>query len=181
MEYITVIVEYITPEDSIILNVLPATVDFTTCESIRLSQTVDKTGLRTLAVVTKADKSPEGLLEKVTAGEVNIGFGYVCVRNRIGDETFEEARLEEQKLFESHSLSKIDKSIVGIPVLAQKLVEVQAKIKSVMNADDVNFAVDEGIEEVDEVAEEEDVSISKIRTKSKLSFPATLMNLLFHP
>jgi len=126
-----IIMEYITPEESIILNVLSATVDFTTCESIRMSQMVDKTGLRTLAVVTKADNSPEGLLEKVTADDVNIGLGYVCVRNRIGDETYEDARLEEEKLFESHSLlSRIDKSIVGIPVLAQKLVQVQAMIIS---------------------------------------------------
>jgi len=80
-----------------------------------------------LAVVTKADKSPEGLLEKVTADDVNIGLGYVCVRNRIGDESYEDARIEEQRLFDSHKLlSKIDKSIVGIPVLAQKLVQVQA-------------------------------------------------------
>ncbi|QCD84517.1 interferon-induced GTP-binding protein Mx1 [Vigna unguiculata] len=122
-----IIMEYIKPEESIILNVLSASVDFTTCESIRMSQSVDKTGLRTLAVVTKADKSPEGLLEKVTADDVNIGLGYVCVRNRIGDESYEDARIEEQRLFDSHKLlSKIDKSIVGIPVLAQKLVQVQA-------------------------------------------------------
>ncbi|XP_057419518.1 dynamin-related protein 4C-like [Lotus japonicus] len=126
-----IIMEYITPDESIILNVLSATVDFTTCESIRMSQSVDKTGLRTLAVVTKADKSPEGLLEKVTADDVNIGLGYVCVRNRIGEESYEEARIEELKLFENHPLlSKIDKSIVGIPVLAQKLVQVQATIIS---------------------------------------------------
>ncbi|KAK7359170.1 hypothetical protein VNO77_01118 [Canavalia gladiata] len=125
------IMEYIKPEESIILNVLSASVDFTTCESIRMSQSVDKTGLRTLAVVTKADKSPEGLLEKVTADDVNIGLGYVCVRNRIGDETYEEARMEEQKLFETHPLlSQVDKSIVGIPMLAQKLVQVQAMIIS---------------------------------------------------
>ncbi|KAL2343242.1 hypothetical protein Fmac_004527 [Flemingia macrophylla] len=121
------IMKYIKPEESNILNVLSASVDFTTCETIRMSQSVDKTGLRTLAVVTKADKSPEGLLEKVTADDVNIGLGYVCVRNRIGDESYEDARIEEQYLFESHPmLSKIDKSIVGIPVLAQKLVQVQA-------------------------------------------------------
>ncbi|RDX96774.1 Dynamin-related protein 4C, partial [Mucuna pruriens] len=121
------IMEYIKPEESIILNVLSASVDFTTCESIRMSQSVDKTGLRTLAVVTKADKSPEGLLDKVTADDVNIGLGYVCMRNRIADESYEEARIEEQRLFDSHPmLSKIDKSIVGIPVLAQKLVQVQA-------------------------------------------------------
>ncbi|CAK9136887.1 unnamed protein product [Ilex paraguariensis] len=123
------ITEYIKPEESIILNVLSATVDFTTCESIRMSQRVDKTGLRTLAVVTKADKAPEGLLEKVMADDVNIGLGYVSVRNRIGDESYDEARNEEARLFQTHPLlSKIDKSMVGIPVLAQKLVQIQAAI-----------------------------------------------------
>ncbi|XP_075665646.1 dynamin-related protein 4C-like [Castanea sativa] len=122
-----IIMEYIAPEESIILNVLSATVDFTTCESIRMSQMVDKTGERTLAVVTKSDKAPEGLLEKVTSDDVNIGLGYVCVRNRIGEESYAEARLEEARLFETHpQLSKIDNSIVGIPVLAQKLVQIQA-------------------------------------------------------
>ncbi|KAA8538985.1 hypothetical protein F0562_025677 [Nyssa sinensis] len=90
-----------------------------------MSQRVDKTGSRTLAVVTKVDKAPEGLLEKVTADDVNIGLGYVCVRNRIGDESYEEARIEEAKLFDTHPLlSKIDKSLVSIPVLAQKLAEM---------------------------------------------------------
>ncbi|XP_056159953.1 dynamin-related protein 4C-like [Syzygium oleosum] len=123
------IMEYIRPEETIILNVVSATVDFSTCESIRMSQMVDKTGKRTLAVVTKADKAPEGLLEKVAADDVNIGLGYVCVRNRIGDESYEEARLEEAKLFDTHPLlCKIDKSIVGVPVLAQKLMQIQANI-----------------------------------------------------
>lgn len=122
-----IIMEYIKPQESIILNVLSATVDFPTCESIRMSQCVDKTGERTLAVVTKADKAPEGLLEKVTADDVNIGLGYICVRNRIGDESYEDARFEEAMLFENHPLlSKIDSSIVGIPILAQKLIQIQA-------------------------------------------------------
>nr|XP_048323302.1 dynamin-related protein 4C-like [Ziziphus jujuba var. spinosa] len=126
-QIIDMIMEYIKPEESIILNVLSATVDFTTCESIRMSQSVDETGERTLAVVTKADKAPEGLLEKVTADDVNIGLGYVCVRNRIGNESYEEARVEEATLFQTHLLlSRVDKSIVGIPVLAQKLVQIQA-------------------------------------------------------
>ncbi|XP_068307174.1 dynamin-related protein 4C-like isoform X2 [Pyrus communis] len=121
------IMEYIKPEESIILNVLSATVDFTTCESIRMSQSVDKTGERTLAVVTKVDKAPEGLIEKVTGDDVNIGLGYVCVRNWIGDETYEEAGAMAHELFQTHPLlSKIDKSIVGIPVLAHKLVHIQA-------------------------------------------------------
>ncbi|KAE8686620.1 Dynamin-related protein 4C [Hibiscus syriacus] len=124
-----IIMQYITPKESIILNVLSATVDFSTCESIRMSLQVDKTGERTLAVVTKADKAPEGLLDRITANDVNIGLGYVCVRNRVGDESQEEARKEEARLFETNThLSGIDKSMVGVPVLAQKLVQVQANI-----------------------------------------------------
>ncbi|GMP39724.1 hypothetical protein CsSME_00010444 [Camellia sinensis var. sinensis] len=123
--------EYIKPDESIILNVLSATVDFPTCESIRMSQRVDKTGERTLAVVTKVDTAPEGLLEKVTADDVNIGLGYVCVRNRIGDKSYEDARVEEARLSQSHPLlSKIEKSMVGVPVLARKLVQIQATILS---------------------------------------------------
>ncbi|TVU47664.1 hypothetical protein EJB05_07270, partial [Eragrostis curvula] len=124
-----IIKDYIVPKESIILNVLSATVDFPTCESIRMSQQVDRTGERTLAVVTKVDKAPEGLLEKVTMDDVRIGLGYVCVRNRIGDETYDMARVEEERLFKNHPLlSKIDKSMVGIPVLAQRLTKIQAAI-----------------------------------------------------
>ncbi|CAN6313343.1 unnamed protein product [Urochloa humidicola] len=124
-----IIREYIAPKESIILNVLSATVDFPTCESIRMSQQVDRTGERTLAVVTKVDKAPEGLLEKVTMDDVHIGLGYVCVRNRIGEETYDQARVEEERLFKYHPLlSKIDKTMVGIPVLAQRLMQIQAGI-----------------------------------------------------
>ncbi|CAD6202988.1 unnamed protein product [Miscanthus lutarioriparius] len=124
-----IIKEYIAPKESIILNVLSATVDFPTCESIRMSQQVDRTGERTLAVVTKVDKAPEGLLEKVTMDDVHIGLGYVCVRNRVGEETYDQARIEEARLFKNHPLlSKIDKSMVGIPVLAQRLMQIQATI-----------------------------------------------------
>ncbi|KAG6752317.1 hypothetical protein POTOM_044541 [Populus tomentosa] len=124
-----IIMKYISPAESVILNVLSASVDFSTCESIMMSQKVDKNGERTLAVVTKVDKSPEGLPEKVTRNDVNIGLGYVCVRNRIGNESYEDARKEEAALFATHQLlSKIDKSTVGIQVLAQNLVRIQANI-----------------------------------------------------
>jgi len=122
------IIHYITPNASIILNVISADVDFSTCESIKMSKAVDERGERTLAVVTKCDRAAEGLLEKVTMNAVNIRLGYVCVRNRIDNETNQEARKKEKALFESHpKLKKIDKSIVGIPVLATKLMHIQAR------------------------------------------------------
>lgn len=123
-----IIMRYIIPEESIILNVITADVDFSTCDSIKMSKHVDERGERTLAVVTKCDRAPEGLLEKVTMNAVDIRLGYVCVINRIGDETNEQARKNEKVLFESHpKLKKIDKSIVGIPVLAKKLMQIQGK------------------------------------------------------
>ncbi|KDP31479.1 hypothetical protein JCGZ_15430 [Jatropha curcas] len=92
-------------------------------------QIADKTGERTLTVVSMSDKAPEGLLEKVTADDVNIGLGYVCVRNRIGDESYGEVRKPEAVLFENYPLlPKIVKSMVGVPVLAQKLTQIQATI-----------------------------------------------------
>ncbi|XP_072069427.1 dynamin-related protein 4C-like isoform X2 [Arachis hypogaea] len=105
-----IIMEYIRPEESIILNVLSATVDFTTCESIRMSQSVDKTGLRTLAVVTKADKSPEGLLEK----------RLVQVQGMIISKTLPEiVKKINEKL--TYNLSELDKLPVNLTCVADAM------------------------------------------------------------
>ncbi|KAH0715620.1 hypothetical protein KY284_008525 [Solanum tuberosum] len=91
-----IVMKYITPEESIIVNVLSATVDFSTCECFKMSKKVDKSGERTLVVVTKVDRDSEGLLEK----------------SRIANESYEEALSEEARLFETHALlSKMDKSM----------------------------------------------------------------------
>ena len=85
-----------------------------------MSQSIDNTVLRTLAMVTKTAKSPEGLLEKVIVDEVNLG---------LGDEIYEDARMEEQQLFEFHpSLFKIHESIVGVSILANNLVQIQVQV-----------------------------------------------------
>jgi hypothetical protein len=61
--------------------------------------------------------------------DVHIGLGYVYVGNCIGDETYDQARMEEEQLFKNHPLlSKIDKSMVGVPVLPQRLSKIQAAI-----------------------------------------------------
>lgn len=76
----------------------------------------------------QVDRSPEGLLEKVTTDAVKIGLGYICVRNRVGDESHQDARAAEQELFATHLLlSKLDKRIVGIPSLADRLTQIQAE------------------------------------------------------
>ncbi|GJP35546.1 hypothetical protein CLOM_g20052 [Closterium sp. NIES-68] len=123
------IMHYITPEESVILNVLAAEVDFSTCESIVMSQEVDNDGDRTLAVVTKVDRAPDGLYEKIQGNSVRIGLGYVCVRNRTdADASHAAARLAETGFFDGHpELSKIEPDSRGIPALAQRLAAIQAK------------------------------------------------------
>jgi hypothetical protein len=88
-----------------------------------MSVQVDKSGERTLAVVPIVNEVPEGLMD-----DVNGGLGYVYVRKRVGDESHEQAKRREAELFRSHSeLNKYDNSMVGIPVLAKKLMQIQAK------------------------------------------------------
>ncbi|CAI7804416.1 unnamed protein product [Closterium sp. NIES-54] len=121
--------QYITPEDSVILDVLAAEVDFSTCESIVMSQEVDQDGDRTLAVVTKVDRAPDGLYEKIQSNSVRIGLGYVCVKNKTDvDGSHAAARLAETGFFHCHpELSRIETESRGIPALAQRLSEIQAK------------------------------------------------------
>ena len=129
----TMIRNYIESDESIILNVLSAQVDFATCESIVMSAIADKTGSRTLAVVTKSDKAADGLFEKVTENAVPIGLGYVLVCNRTNDSmSHEEARKVEHELFTNHSqLKRLPLSQLGIPALSARLTSILATQVSV--------------------------------------------------
>ncbi|GJY09190.1 dynamin-related protein 4C-like protein isoform X1 [Tanacetum coccineum] len=116
-----IIKKYIKLEEiRVIVNVVSATDDFLTCESTRLLSKYDKTSVRTLHVFTKSDKA---FFEDMVAIVTNTGPDYVCVRNQIDNETHNEVRAMEANLFSTHHLlSNLDKTIVGIHVLAQKLV-----------------------------------------------------------
>ncbi|OIT21227.1 PREDICTED: dynamin-related protein 4C-like [Nicotiana attenuata] len=128
------ILNYITSEDRIILNVLSASTDSLpkTFESMNISKKVGKKCERTLVVVTNADNAPHKFLNELVLGKVTaMGFNYVCVRNNIDLESFKESEIIEATLFETHEfLSKIKKSMVSIPVLARKLMIIQVKITS---------------------------------------------------
>ncbi|KAJ9560799.1 hypothetical protein OSB04_005959 [Centaurea solstitialis] len=132
--------KYIKPEETIILNVVASWAELQMCESFDVSRPFNdlsttrsnissNLGRRTIVVITKCDQRPEDVVAKVSGRSINVGLGFVCVRNRIDDETYAEARKKEASLFETDPmLSKLDKSMVGIPVLANKLMEVQAKM-----------------------------------------------------
>lgn len=122
--------QYIKPKETIILNVLSAAMDFSVCESIHMSRQVDKLGNRTLAVVTKVDLCPDGLVEKITNDARKIGLvGYIFVCNRTAKEaSFEEAAEAERVFFSSHTeLKSLSKSVVGVEALAGRLMQLQAQ------------------------------------------------------
>ncbi|KAI3984732.1 hypothetical protein MKX01_039349 [Papaver californicum] len=101
-----IIMESIVPKESIILNVLSAVVDL-------LMRQVRELWL----IVTKVDKSHEGLQEKVLADDVNTGLTY--------------------ELFHSHPLlSKMDKSIVGVHFLPEIVKKINEKLNK--NAAELN-------------------------------------------
>ncbi|KAJ9566648.1 hypothetical protein OSB04_002614 [Centaurea solstitialis] len=94
-----------------------------------ISNRVDPTKQRTLAVVTKCDLFLDGLLKKVTSNDV--GLGYICIRNRINNKMYDEAQVREVNLFQTHPfLLRINESVVGIRVLANRLIEIQSMIIS---------------------------------------------------
>lgn len=72
----------ISGESKVILCVLPSTADFVTSAALKLAMQVDKSGDRTLGVVTKADLAPKGInrkLEGTDASEHKLRLGCVAV------------------------------------------------------------------------------------------------------
>ena len=60
-----------TPEETVLLNIVSATVDFTTSESLQLSRELDPDGARTVLIVTKIDRAEPGLQDNVLDAEVS--------------------------------------------------------------------------------------------------------------
>ncbi|CAH1417394.1 unnamed protein product [Lactuca virosa] len=118
--------EFEMPEDNIILNVASATSDLSNWK-----RSMDYKEERTLGVVAKCDQVRYGdVFDAVGINKYNIDrYRYIYVRNRINDETHNKARIEESTLFERlhrvNGLPESEKSMLGIPALANKLVQMQ--------------------------------------------------------
>ena len=78
------ILEYINPENSIILAVTPANQDLANSDALKLARTVDPDGLRTLGVISKLDLMDKGTDAKdIFEGKIiPLKKGYVGVVNR---------------------------------------------------------------------------------------------------
>lgn len=103
------IYHYITPQETVILNVMAANVDLATSESMAMSKEVDELGERTIAVVTKLDLAEKGIRNRLETGvqQLALRLGCVAVRNRSQEEVASkvspaEARKTEDEYFRDH-------------------------------------------------------------------------------
>ncbi|KAL0979899.1 hypothetical protein UPYG_G00191310 [Umbra pygmaea] len=107
----TLILNYISKEETIILVVVPCNVDIATTEALKMAQQVDPEGARTLAILTKPDLIDPGaekiVLDIVHNRTIPLKLGYVIVKCR-GQRQIDEnisiadAIEDENNFFERH-------------------------------------------------------------------------------
>ncbi|KAF3774533.1 putative dynamin-related protein 4A [Nymphaea thermarum] len=102
-------------------------------------------------LIPKLDKSPEGLLEKVTSDDMNIGLGYVCVRNRVADGEFLAAKCG----WIHRLIPKLDKSPEGLlekaSLLAKCLPDIVTKVNEKLDLTKVNEKLDQNMTELNKL------------------------------
>ncbi|XP_072513003.1 interferon-induced GTP-binding protein Mx3-like, partial [Salminus brasiliensis] len=137
----SLILKYITKEETISLVVVPCNVDIATTEALKMAQEVDPHGSRTLAILTKPDlidKGAEGDVLKIVQGKViPLSKGYIIVRCRgqqdINDKiSLTEAMQIEKDFFKKHRYfsSLLDEEKATVECLARKLTrDLVAHIK----------------------------------------------------
>lgn len=80
-----------------------------------------------LVITCDQKRCPTNIMDTVKSLASKLGLGYLFVRNRTNfKDTFEQAMKSENHLFRTHvHLSKIPKSLVGIPNLVEKIANIQ--------------------------------------------------------
>ncbi|CAG9332684.1 unnamed protein product [Blepharisma stoltei] len=123
---------YISDPRTIILCVIAANTDISTSESLLMANKVDKTGIRTLGVITKIDIMDRGTnAKKVLMGqEVALRLGFIGVKNRSQEDINNNVRVgaalrEEQEYFAQHPVySTMPPGYLGTDVLTQRLTQI---------------------------------------------------------
>ncbi|CAM4948963.1 unnamed protein product [Rotaria socialis] len=133
-DIVSLIETCVQPESSIVLHVIPSSVDFTTSESIQICQRYDPQYERQIIAVSKIDKHDKGIAEKLQGigpGSLALLLGSVAVLNRKQEEidakvSFEEMRRREEKFFQTNpAFADVPKEHLGSRELIKKLVSIQ--------------------------------------------------------
>ncbi|KAK4449599.1 P-loop containing nucleoside triphosphate hydrolase protein [Podospora aff. communis PSN243] len=129
---------YIKDDRTIILAVIPANVDVATQEILELAKKYDKTGDRTLGVLTKPDTVTEksqktSVCNLVLGKRMPLTLGYFVVRNRGGDDEDADADAdidfaERERMFAEEPWNLLPSDRKGILALRERLKELLGQI-----------------------------------------------------
>ncbi|KAG6010630.1 hypothetical protein E4U21_005128 [Claviceps maximensis] len=130
---------YIEQDRTVILAVLPSTVDIMTQEILNLAEQYDKNGERTLGVLTKPDLLAERSTKAVICDLVNgkkrpLNLGYHVVRNRGADEEASDGTVSttttrhREKMFEEEPWCHLPRDRVGVVALRERLQDLLGHI-----------------------------------------------------
>ena len=128
------VTRYIEDDRTIILAVLPANVDPATQEILEMAKEYDKTGERTLGVLTKPDSLQErtqknSVCSLVPGKRHPLALGYYVVRNRGGDDdndgnSADVNLAERESMFMEEPWSTLPRERVGVAALRGRLQEL---------------------------------------------------------
>eukprot|EP00930_Biecheleria_cincta_P059691 TRINITY_DN45411_c0_g1_i1.p1 TRINITY_DN45411_c0_g1~~TRINITY_DN45411_c0_g1_i1.p1 ORF type:complete len:747 (-),score=183.75 TRINITY_DN45411_c0_g1_i1:91-2331(-) len=129
------ILEYITPQETIVLCVFAGDADLQTSEALKLARQVDPDGRRTIGLITRVDRIEDSALlipKLLQEGKhcLGIKLGLVALRNQRHTNTcsLQKAITEETRFFEDlKKVRPIPDSSWGIKSLAKRLCELQAQ------------------------------------------------------
>ncbi|KAI0562045.1 Dynamin [Gracilaria domingensis] len=133
-ETVSMVRQYVSNPNTIILVVIPAVEDFSNAEALKIAMECDKEGNRTIGVVTKCDMVSESsyFLRKMRMtgpNDIKLKLGFVAVRNRGPGEENINIDEAERNMFSNHSLLKqLDPTQKGYVALTKKIVELQSEL-----------------------------------------------------
>lgn len=125
---------YVNNENMVVLVVIPANDDFGNSEALKIAQTFDRNGNRTIGVVSKCDLVPDSsdVVEKIRMtrdSDVKLALGFIAVRNRGPNEETLDIKMKEKELFSTH---KVLKTLMpdewGYTTLSKRIVQLQSSL-----------------------------------------------------
>lgn len=127
----SLILEYISKPDTIILSVSPANVDLVNSESLKLARLVDPTGKRTIGVLSKLDLMDQGTnaLDILKGNVYPLRLGFIGIVNRSQQDIAENKSLDdslesERQFFQNHPAYRLIASKCGTRYLTQTLNKI---------------------------------------------------------
>lgn len=180
-----VVDSYLKEPRTIILAVLPAESDIETQPIIRRARLFDKTGQRTIGIITKVDLINRGTENRIAAllrnqGPIKMELGYFLMRNPSPDQlstgvTTEQRHKKEQEHFQRPEWKSLglDSSRIGARALSshcQILLEQHFEKEIPMMQNEIIKLIDSFQEELVDLGEERNTPMSQRLCLSNLIF-----------